>query len=95
VLLDGNIGIGGDPERLLRRLGELLRPGGVLVAEVEEVGGCRSVAVRLDADGTLGPSFPWATVGAAAWPELARRAGLVAGSAVRVGKRRFGVARRP
>jgi hypothetical protein len=29
LLADGNIGIGGDPVVLLRRAGELLRPGGL------------------------------------------------------------------
>lgn len=35
LLLDGNIGIGGRPERLLRRIGELLSPHGRVLVEVE------------------------------------------------------------
>ncbi len=34
LLLDGNLGIGGAPVRLLQRLGDLLAPGGEVVAEV-------------------------------------------------------------
>ncbi|MET7982173.1 MULTISPECIES: methyltransferase domain-containing protein [unclassified Streptomyces] len=33
LLVDGNIGIGGDPAALLRRTAELLSPGGLLIAE--------------------------------------------------------------
>jgi SAM-dependent methyltransferase len=35
LLLDGNIGIGGDPGRLLQRMAELLAPGGRLVIETD------------------------------------------------------------
>ena len=38
LLLDGNAGIGGDPEALLGRLGTLVRPGGRILIEVEEPG---------------------------------------------------------
>ncbi|MET8856009.1 methyltransferase domain-containing protein [Streptomyces sp. NPDC004579] len=33
LLVDGNIGIGGDPAALLRRTAELLAPGGLLISE--------------------------------------------------------------
>ncbi|MET9900341.1 methyltransferase domain-containing protein [Streptomyces sp. NPDC006446] len=33
LLVDGNIGIGGDPAALLRRTAQLLAPGGLLIAE--------------------------------------------------------------
>jgi SAM-dependent methyltransferase len=35
LLLDGNLGIEGDPIRLLRRVASLLRPGGSVLAEFE------------------------------------------------------------
>ncbi len=35
MLLDGNIGIGGDPVGLLRRLGDVVAPGGTAVVETE------------------------------------------------------------
>ena len=38
LLLDGNVGIGGDPVALLARAAWLLRPGGVVVAEVDPPG---------------------------------------------------------
>src|SRR4051812_40200092 len=34
LLADGNVGIGGDPYRLLSRVGELLAPAGALLVEV-------------------------------------------------------------
>lgn len=66
VLLDGNIGIGGDPEALLRRIGALLRPGGVLLVEVDPPGhGTETSVARLEArHGDPGPWFPWARVDA-------------------------------
>jgi SAM-dependent methyltransferase len=33
LLVDGNVGIGGDPAALLRRMSQLLDPGGLLIAE--------------------------------------------------------------
>ena len=36
LLMDGNIGIGGDPARLLRRVARLLAPGGRLIVETPD-----------------------------------------------------------
>ena len=77
LLLDGNVGIGGDPVALLARAASLLRPGGVVVAEVEAPGvetGARTV--RVESAAGAGPWFPWARVGADRFADLARRAGL-------------------
>jgi SAM-dependent methyltransferase len=65
LLVDGNIGIGGDPARLLRRCRSLLAPGGRVLAELEPLGaGRRSVQARLEElDGRQGAWFPWALVG--------------------------------
>ncbi|MCA1720551.1 MAG: class I SAM-dependent methyltransferase [Actinobacteria bacterium] len=78
VLADGNIGIGGDPVRLLRRSAELLAAGGqVLVELAAPRSGSRAVQVRLeDADGNAGAWFPWAHVAADALAPLALQAGL-------------------
>jgi SAM-dependent methyltransferase len=95
LLLDGNIGIGGDPVRLLHRLRVLLRPGGVVVADVEEGGGCHHHVVRVSLHGRLGPRFPWATVGADAWPDLAGAGGLSEADVVVHEGRRFAIAIRP
>lgn len=79
LLLDGNIGIGGDPERLLVRLGELLADDGAALVEVEAPGTpfVRDV-VRLCGgdDGDTGPWFDWAWVGADAIADIAGAAGF-------------------
>ncbi|UUU29937.1 methyltransferase domain-containing protein [Streptomyces sp. CA-210063] len=56
LLLDGNLGIGGDPRALLRRLGELLLPGGLLIAETVPADVDERVEVRLV--GAAGGSSP-------------------------------------
>jgi SAM-dependent methyltransferase len=77
LLLDGNVGIGGDPVALLRRAAELTRPAGVVVAEVDPPGWpTRALTVRVETAGRAGPWFPWARVGADAVDALAARAGL-------------------
>ncbi|GLX17368.1 hypothetical protein Slala02_05930 [Streptomyces lavendulae subsp. lavendulae] len=64
LLIDGNIGIGGDPAALLERTADLLAPGGRLVAEAAPVEVDERCEVRLDdGRGTLGAPFPWARVG--------------------------------
>ncbi|GGV35954.1 class I SAM-dependent methyltransferase [Streptomyces spectabilis] len=79
LLMDGNVGIGGDPAALLVRVAELLAPGGLLIAEAAPVEMDERVRVRVD-DGTgrarPGATFPWARLGAAALLGYARRAGL-------------------
>jgi SAM-dependent methyltransferase len=77
LLADGNIGIGGDPGRLLQRCRELLAGDGTVVVEVLRPGsGWRSHRVRLERGGHHGPWFSWATVDADAIAGLARAAGL-------------------
>jgi len=81
LLADGNIGIGGDPLRLLRRCRDLLAAGGSVVAEVEPPGartgsGWRRYRARLERGETYGPWFSWAVVGAGAIATLAAAAGL-------------------
>lgn len=75
VLLDGNLGIGGDPVALLTRTSELLSPGGRVLCDVEPPGTpSRSLSVRLP--GMRGGWQPWAEVGADDLSELAAHAGL-------------------
>jgi SAM-dependent methyltransferase len=90
LLLDGNIGIGGDPAALLRRVRALLRPGGRIVAEVEPgtVGAGRA-RVRLEAPGTVSHWFWWARVGADDLPAHAQAAGLAVAETTVHGDRRF------
>ncbi len=75
LLADGNIGIGGDPTRLLGRCRQLVARDGDVVVELSGRG-FSSSAVRLEAAGVVGDWFPWATVGPEAIAALARAAGL-------------------
>jgi SAM-dependent methyltransferase len=72
LLADGNIGIGGDPLRLLHRAAQLLRPGGTVLVETDGVADTHwrgSVRVRTAAG--EGPPLPWAGVGANVLSRLA------------------------
>jgi SAM-dependent methyltransferase len=75
VLLDGNIGIGGDPVRLLTRVRALLAPTGrVLVETHSNPRADEQLIVRFARSGApLGPSFPWAHVGLSALHRYADR----------------------
>ncbi len=75
VLLDGNLGIGGDPLRLLCRLHGLLRAGGRALVEAEAPGAAtRSTRVRLH--GWRSTWQPWALVCIDDVEQLAATAGF-------------------
>jgi SAM-dependent methyltransferase len=77
LLVDGNVGIGGDPVRLLRRCRALASPGGAVVVEVERPGvGWHVCRARLERGDEVGGWFGWAVVGADAIGPLAVAAGL-------------------
>jgi SAM-dependent methyltransferase len=77
LLADGNIGIGGDPEALLARVAELLKPAGLALVEVEPPGApLAREMVRLSHAGRCSSWFPWATIGADQIGELSLNAGL-------------------
>ncbi|MEO5661982.1 MAG: class I SAM-dependent methyltransferase [Nocardioides sp.] len=77
LLADGNIGIGGDPVRLLERARDLLCPTGVVVVELAAYGeGLRRSTVALRVGDRVSDAFPWALVGADAIAAVAARAGL-------------------
>ncbi|HEY2636693.1 MAG TPA: class I SAM-dependent methyltransferase, partial [Solirubrobacteraceae bacterium] len=65
LLLDGNLGIGGDPVRLLDRAAELLAPEGELWVELSAPARERASPLRLRSAGRLSAPFPWASVGIA------------------------------
>ncbi|MBV9595115.1 MAG: class I SAM-dependent methyltransferase, partial [Actinobacteria bacterium] len=64
LLMDGNIGIGGDVTRLLGRCDSILTRRGRVIAEAASSASCdRVLQMRFDSDdGPVGPSFDWAEV---------------------------------
>jgi SAM-dependent methyltransferase len=97
LLLDGNIGIGGDPSALLVRLRHLLCPDGRLLIEIEPPGtSTQRFWLRVVSGSEVGPLFPWARVGADRLVELADRTGYVTTEVWSSGGRWFAVLdRRP
>jgi hypothetical protein len=77
LLFDGNIGIGGDPDRLLARVRDLMTPDGCVFVELEPPG----VLVEFGrvefevATGMVG-TFPWCWVGSDGIGRIATRCGL-------------------
>jgi SAM-dependent methyltransferase len=77
LLVDGNIGLGGDPRRILARAAELLCRGGRCVAEFDtEAVGVHTRWVRLESAREVGPWFRWASVGVDSAATLAGQVGL-------------------
>ena len=90
LLLDGNIGIGGDPVALLRRCADLVRSGGTVVAEVAGPGSrTAGLRVRVESGPHRGPWFDWAVVGGDDWEDLCRAGGLEPGGIRAIGGRCF------
>ncbi|MEU6079986.1 methyltransferase domain-containing protein [Streptomyces sp. NPDC047108] len=91
LLIDGNIGIGGDPRALLTRVAAIVAPGGLALVEAATGDVDERVRVRIDDGRGMSPSalavpgprtaagtdadFPWARVGLAALHREARAAG--------------------
>lgn len=77
LLADGNVGIGGDPVTLLRRVARLLGARGTVLLEVDRPGaGLRRRTVRVAGEDGSGRWFEWAWLGADALTEVAAAAGL-------------------
>ncbi len=77
LLFDGNVGIGGDPERLLARVAALLGPDGRALVEVEPPGShTHSTHARLEHGDETTAWFPWSWVSADAIDQVALVAGL-------------------
>ncbi|MFC4032328.1 class I SAM-dependent methyltransferase [Streptomyces polygonati] len=94
LLIDGNIGIGGDPVALLTRVRRVLHPLGRLITESAPCGIADDLdehsEVRLhDGVGAHGVTFPWARVGPAALNRHAAAAGWVREAAWTMEGRRF------
>lgn len=76
LLADGNIGIGGDPIRVLRRAAELLAPDGTVIAELDPLTTMSREMLRWETHDLVGPWFPWSRVGVGALEQLARATGF-------------------
>jgi SAM-dependent methyltransferase len=78
LLLDGNLGIGGRPEALLRRVGTLLAPDGAVICELEPPGAVTtSELIALEDElGTRSGWFAWARVGVDRIDPVARAASM-------------------
>ncbi|ORA23933.1 class I SAM-dependent methyltransferase [Mycobacterium aquaticum] len=88
LLADGNVGLGGDPWRVLQRAGELLGRGGRCLVEFDTVAtGVDAAWVRLESVRSIGPWFRWATVGLDCAARLAGDVGLAVTSTHPVGTR--------
>jgi SAM-dependent methyltransferase len=90
LLADGNVGIGGDAVRMLRRVRALLSPAGQVVCELHpEADGAVSGPVRLEGLGVTSAWFPWALLGTGALTETAQAAGLAVQSTWETAGRTF------
>lgn len=88
LLADGNIGIGGDPARLLGRAKQLIDPRGRIVVELEPPGAGFTVGdVHLECGASRSRSFPWAVVAVDAIAPLAHEVGLRVHSTHQHGRR--------
>lgn len=79
LLLDGNLGIGGDVPSLVRRAIELVHDDGTLVVEAHPVArhSRRFQAVLVDEHGGTSETFPWAEMGCDPLVAAVRDAGLI------------------
>lgn len=85
LLADGNVGISGDPSHLLRRVRQLLHPGGRAVVEVGCPGAGSSAGwSRLELAHGRSRPFRWASVAVDDIATVALAAGLVVASVHRL-----------
>lgn len=88
LLADGNVGLGGDPWRILRRAAELMATGGRCLVEFDTAAsGINMGWVRLESSRTVGPWFRWATVGSDCMARLASDVGLAVAAIHPIGGR--------
>jgi SAM-dependent methyltransferase len=78
LLTDGNIGIGGNPVRTLKRAAELLAHGGIVIVEIESAAtALYHELLRWETEQYLGHWFPWSRVGAGSLGDIARASGFL------------------
>lgn len=78
LLADGNIGIGGDPVVLLRRLRQLISPAGCVHVELAPPGALTTAQeLRLEDElRRVSETFPWAAVGVDGLAAIAAASGM-------------------
>ncbi|MDQ6775793.1 MAG: class I SAM-dependent methyltransferase [Actinomycetota bacterium] len=77
LLLDGNIGIGGAPARLLARIGTLLSDDGEILVELGPPDtATAALSARIETPHSVSSWFPWARVSAAGIAATARESGF-------------------
>ena len=77
LLADGNVGLGGDPYRILHRARQLLGRRGTCLVEFDSAAtGAQSRWVRLESSSAIGPWFRWASVGVDSAARLAAQVGM-------------------
>jgi SAM-dependent methyltransferase len=91
LLMDGNIGIGGNPVKLLRRCHDLLRRGGTVLVELDPPG----VDLWTGHAHLAGTPFRWARVGVTDLETVAAQAHLTVRAVFRRDHRWFAELERP
>ncbi|WP_407697647.1 class I SAM-dependent methyltransferase [Streptomyces corynorhini] len=99
LLIDGNIGIGGDPRALLDRAARILSPSGALMVETALAAGDSDLDERFqarvdDGRGTAGAAFTWARLSCHALNRYGRTTGWTAAEHWTEAGRHFVVLRR-
>ncbi|AWZ06924.1 SAM-dependent methyltransferase [Streptomyces sp. ICC1] len=95
LLIDGNIGIGGDPRALLGRISQITAAGGLLLVETAPGDVDDRMLVRMsDGRSSFGTAFPWARLGVPALLRVARETGWVSSERWRTPHRSFVALRR-
>lgn len=93
LLLDGNIGIGGDPQALLKHLHTMAAPGARLIVETDQLLTleARYQAILVDSAGRSSETFDWARLGAEPLQRHAANAGWSLVNSLEHGGRRISV----
>jgi SAM-dependent methyltransferase len=90
LLLDGNIGIGGAPARLLARIGTLLSDDGEVLVELDPPEtATAAVRARIETSRRVSSWFPWARVSVAGIEPVAREGGFTLDESWSLGERWF------
>ena len=96
LLADGNVGIGGDPHRLLSRIRELLAPAGALLVELGRPGSSSGPRrLRLQDDLGTSEEFAWSCLAVEDIASVATASGLEPAETWEEAGRWFAAVRRP